>query len=183
MTVNGQTAALYSDATFAATNFTVVNGTNTFTAIAQDSYGRWTTNASVSYLPSPIAYTYDANGNLTGDGSRCFAYDDENQLTSVWVTNVWRSDFAYDGKMRRRVRTEFTWNGSAWLTNQVVRYVYDGNLVIQERNASNLPQVTYTRGKDLSGSLEGAGGIGGLLARTDNSLFAIQLRRSCVLSY
>jgi hypothetical protein len=27
--------------------------------------------------------------------------------------------------------------------------------------------VTYTRGLDLSGSLRGAGGIGGLLARTD----------------
>src|SRR5205085_3309695 len=28
--------------------------------------------------------------------------------------------------------------------------------------------VTYTRGNDLSGSVEGAGGIGGLLARTDD---------------
>ena len=49
------------------------------------------------------------------------------------------------------------------LTNQVVRYVYDGNLVIQERDANNLPLVTYTRGKDLSGSLRRRGGIGGLL--------------------
>jgi RHS repeat-associated protein len=39
-------------------------------------------------------------------------------------------------------------------------------LVIQERNASNVPTVSYTRGTDLSGSLEGAGGIGGLLARS-----------------
>ncbi len=36
--------------------------------------------------------------------------------------------------------------------------------VIQER-AGN-PTVSYTRGSDLSGSLEGAGGIGGLLARS-----------------
>jgi RHS repeat-associated protein len=50
-------------------------------------------------------------------------------------------------------------------TNEVY-YVYDGNLVIQERDINNLPTVTYTRGKDLSGGLEGAGGIGGLLART-----------------
>ena len=33
--------------------------------------------------------------------------------------------------------------------------------------ASNTPRVTYTRGKDLSGSREGAGGIGGLLARSE----------------
>jgi RHS repeat-associated protein len=51
--------------------------------------------------------------------------------------------------------------------SRAVYYIYDGNRVIQERNESNVPQVTYTRGSDLSGSLEGAGGIGGLLARTD----------------
>ena len=38
--------------------------------------------------------------------------------------------------------------------------------VIQERDGSNWPQVSYTRGTDLSGSFEGAGGIGGLLARS-----------------
>ncbi len=38
--------------------------------------------------------------------------------------------------------------------------------VIQERNGSNTPAVSYTRGSDLSGTLEGAGGIGGLLARS-----------------
>jgi RHS repeat-associated protein len=37
----------------------------------------------------------------------------------------------------------------------------------KERDANNLPQVSYTRGRDLSGNLQGAGGIGGLLARTD----------------
>jgi RHS repeat-associated protein len=47
--------------------------------------------------------------------------------------------------------------------------VYDGNLVVQERNGANLPQVTYTRGIDINGTLQGAGGIGGLLARTDNT--------------
>jgi RHS repeat-associated protein len=73
--------------------------------------------------------------------------------------------------MRRRIRTECLWSGNSWITNQVVRYVYDGNLVIQERNGNNLPQVTYTRGNDLTGTLQGAGGIGGLLARTDNALF------------
>jgi RHS repeat-associated protein len=44
---------------------------------------------------------------------------------------------------------------------------YDGMRVIQERNLDDdLPEVSYTRGSDLSGSFEGAGGIGGLLARS-----------------
>lgn len=38
---------------------------------------------------------------------------------------------------------------------------------IQDRDSNNDVLVTYTRGLDLSDSLQGAGGIGGLLARTD----------------
>jgi RHS repeat-associated protein len=40
-------------------------------------------------------------------------------------------------------------------------------LLIQERTSANTPTVSYARGQDLSGTLEGAGGIGGLLARSD----------------
>src|SRR5208282_5429009 len=71
-----------------------------------------------------------------------------------------------------------TLQGSAWVQTNEVYYVYDGNLVIQERGNSdinqqgnnvNMPTVSYTRGKDLSGSLDGAGGIGGLLSMTLNT--------------
>ncbi|HVV01468.1 MAG TPA: RHS repeat-associated core domain-containing protein [Verrucomicrobiae bacterium] len=104
-------------------------------------------------------------------------------MTSVTVSNAWRSEFAYDGKMRRRVRREFTWSGSDWSLTNLVEYVYDGNVVLQElwfdpaltaamgqtlSNATNTPEklVTYTRGLDLSGSFQGVGGVGGLLALT-----------------
>jgi RHS repeat-associated protein len=56
-----------------------------------------------------------------------------------------------------------------WSVAKETRYVYDGMLVIQERNASNTPQVSYIRGKDLSGGLQGAGGIGGILAQTTSA--------------
>jgi RHS repeat-associated protein len=69
--------------------------------------------------------------------------------------------------MRRRIRQEYTWSGG-WVQTNSVYYIYDGNVVIQERTSSNTLTVTYTRGNDLSGTLQGAGGIGGLLARTDN---------------
>jgi len=46
-------------------------------------------------------------------------------------------------------------------------------LVVQERDGNNLPRVSYTRGNDLSGSLQGAGGIGGLLARTENAKLVV----------
>src|SRR5665213_1821386 len=70
--------------------------------------------------------------------------------------------------VRTDTGSEFAWQGS-WVETNIVYYVYDGNLVIQERDANNLSAVTYTRGKDLGGRLEGAGGIGGLLARTSQT--------------
>ncbi|MGO9203538.1 MAG: hypothetical protein ACLQM8_23700, partial [Limisphaerales bacterium] len=156
-------ATRYADSTWARTNATLPNGSVTYTATAQDSYGRQSTNSVTVNLPSSASYAYDANGNLLSDGTRTFAYDDENQIITVYVTNVLagatnvsRSDFVYDGRMRRRERFESALNGATWLTNTGVFYVYDGNVVVQERNGGNLPVVTYTRGRDLSGSLQGA---------------------------
>ncbi len=161
-------ATVYGDNTFARDSVTLLDGTNTFTAIAQDSLSRKDTNVVAAYLPATVTHYYDVRGNLTNDGRRVFYYDDENQLTSVTVSNAWRSEFSYDGMLRRRVRKEYTWQSSAWVKTNEVRYVYDGMLVVQERDANNLALVSYTRGNDLSATSQGAGGIGGLLARTDN---------------
>jgi hypothetical protein len=63
----------------------------------------------------------------------------------------------------------------------IIQCIYDGNLVLQERYcnpqypALNPQMVTYSQGLDLSGSLGGAGGIGGLLARSEPSTFSPQL--------
>jgi RHS repeat-associated protein len=96
-------------------------------------------------LPTSLTHSYDPNGNLLSDGFRGFDYDDENQLIRITVTNGWKSEFTYDGQMRRRIRKEFTWQNSAWLQTNEVRYIYDGSLVVQERDANNLPVVTLTR--------------------------------------
>jgi RHS repeat-associated protein len=166
VTVNTSNAFLYADNTFASTNHSLT--ATGFTAVAKDSYGRRDTNA-VSNVSDSVSLGYDDDGRLVNDGRLGFQYDEQNQLIAVWddVVASWKSEFVYDGKMRRRIRKEFTWTGSAWQLTNEVRYIYDGNLVVQERDALNAPAVTYTRGSDLSGSFEGAGGIGGLLARRD----------------
>jgi RHS repeat-associated protein len=126
------------------------------------------------------ACSFDMNGNLTnrvydatGPKTYNYFYDDENRLieartdtNSTPTASRWRSTWVYDGLSRARIKTDYTWSGSTWAVAGETRYVYDGRRVIQERNSSNTPTVTYTRGPDLSGSLEGAGGIGGLLARS-----------------
>jgi RHS repeat-associated protein len=164
VTVNTSNSVLYLDYTFASTNHALSNGTNTFTAVAYGTSNRVDTNIVTAYLPASPTYAYDSNGNLTYDGIKAFTYDDENQLIGLTATNFWKSDFIYDGKMRRRIRQEFTWQNGTWTQTNEVRYIYDGNLVAQERDNFNVASVTYTRGNDLSGNFEGAGGIGGLLA-------------------
>ncbi len=118
--------------------------------------------------------TYDGNGNLISanggsGGALTYVYDDENRRTSLSASASWRSDFAYDGLGRLRTRTDYTWTGSSWYPNGTTEYIYDGFRVIQERDGNNNPAVSYTRGSDLSETLEGVGGIGGLLARSTNA--------------
>jgi RHS repeat-associated protein len=95
-------------------------------------------------------------------------YDAENRLTQAdqYASGDYAGAvvFQYDGLGRMRLHT--TYDSTGFMLGQV-GYIYDGMRVIQERNGTTTPQVSYTRGTDLSGTLERAGGIGGLLARSD----------------
>jgi RHS repeat-associated protein len=168
VSVNTTNAVLYRDNTYAVPGMPIVG---TYTAVAFDGFGRGATNTLNVSLPSPVTFTYDANGNLKGDFLRTFFYDNENQLTGVIQSNAPNSSTMmtnlYDARLRRRIRRDFNFQGGAFVQTNEVRYVYDGMLVIQERDSANTPQVSYTRGLDLSGTMQGAGGIGGLLARSD----------------
>ena len=163
LTVAGQSATVYGDGTFSATG---LSASGSYTATAQGTAGNTSVDVINASIGSPANFVYDSNGNLTGDGRRTFYYDDADQLTKVEVAGDGRVEYVYDGLGRRRIRKDF--NTSGQLVSET-RYVYDGMRVLQQRNSANQVLVTYTRGVDLSGSMEGAGGIGGLLARTDGS--------------
>ena len=139
VTVNTSNAFLYADATFAATNFTLVDGDNTFTAIAQDSYDRTDTNSVTVNLPATVNYAYDLNGNMLTNGSEVMVWNDENELVTNYVAGSWKSEFVYDGKLRRRIERDYSWNGSSWVQTNEIHYIYDGDVILQQRDANNLP--------------------------------------------
>jgi len=118
--------------------------------------------------------TYDLDGNLLTDGKWTNTWDGENRLigvTPLSVTNGSKKLLSRYDYMGRRVRKDvLQWNGSLWQTNEIRTFSYDGWLLVSEIANTPTPShaVTnvYTWGLDLSGSLQGAGGIGGLLSAT-----------------
>ena len=178
VTINGVGARGYSDGTFATTNsVSLTDGNNTFTTSLRNSSGQTLAKTNTFNLPVTVNSQYDYDGNMTNDGLHTFEYDDADRLTAVTLSNAWRATFKYGGLWRRRLKFEYAWNGSGWVQTNVIAYVYDRMLPIQERcGTNNHVHVTYTRALDLSagqaglrGSFQGAGGIGGLLARTDTN--------------
>jgi RHS repeat-associated protein len=120
----------------------------------------------VIIIPIMIAQTitHDKDGNLTHDGDLEYVYDAENRLIRI-VRGDHRVMMKYD-YMGRRVEVMLEENDEEWETVWTRRYVYDGWHLIAEIDADTggLPVTsTYFWGYDVSNSIGGAGGIGGLL--------------------
>jgi len=73
-------------------------------------------------------------------------------------------DFTYDYQGRRIQKVVSTWNGSAYVATSTNKFLYDGWNLLAELNGTNGVVRAYLWGLDLSGTLQGAGGVGGLLA-------------------
>jgi len=75
--------------------------------------------------------------------------------------------FAYDYKGRRIQKTVSTWNNPGYIPQSSTAFVYDGWNLTAELSVLNVPSPALLRsyfwGLDLSGSPQGAGGVGGLL--------------------
>ena len=118
--------------------------------------------------------TYDADGNLTSDGQRHYDWTAENRLKSIRpivpYPEAQRIDYQYDYLGRRIQKTVSQWNGDQYALISDQKFLYDEwNLVATyDATANNTRTTTHTWGLDLSGSLQGAGGVGGLLSTQEH---------------
>ena len=133
---------------------------------------------------TPEVLQYDADGNLTKDGQWCYQWDAENRLVRMyrympqgWTSwpdfKIWELTFHYDWQGRRVLKRV---NPGDRNTNQrSVQFAYDGWNVVAERETVSAEDGwstatstlrRYVWGADLSGTPQGAGGVGGLLAET-----------------
>jgi RHS repeat-associated protein len=120
-------------------------------------------------------FAYDADGNMTSDGRWTYMWDAENQLTNMTSLSSNPSgsklklDFAYDGYGRRTLKIISSWDGTNYVDQSTNRFVYDGWNLIAILNPDFSSAATFMWGLDLSDTLQGAGGVGGLLSIRDQT--------------
>ena len=144
--------------------FTTSAGTTSYTSNTLNQY------TQISGFSSQPSYDHDGNQTATGLG-QAYVWDAENRLISVEPIIPAAGDKkvvnTYDYQGRRVRRQVFTYTTGTWAPTTDEKFIYEGWNVIARLNlASGLWSLAsvQTWGLDLSGSLQGAGGVGGLLA-------------------
>ena len=119
------------------------------------------------------AFTFHPDGNMAGDGRWNYVWDAENRLLQVESRSdvpslscqkvVWEYD-----ALGRRIR-QITSDGSSgtWQVTEDLKFISDamlfGRHIVELSVANNTMVRSYVWGLDLSGTIDGAGGVGGLL--------------------
>jgi RHS repeat-associated protein len=120
---------------------------------------------------TPEAFVHDFDGNLTSDGRFNYTWDAENRLLKVesLATNPTASKrrvtWEFDAKGRRVRQTTYDGSSGSYVLTEDLKFISDGWRHIAALNAGNNSLVhSYLWGLDLTGSFDGADGVGGLLA-------------------
>jgi len=164
MLVNNNTGAVWLTITSVAalSNYT---GADIVTNIA----------GSLLLAQNPETFIYDADGNLIRDGLWDYTWDAENRLvkqeslSGAPTASKLKLEFQYDSQGRRMQKLVSTNNGSVYVAQCTNRFVYDGWNLLASLNPASSVRQAYLWGLDLSGTMQGAGGVGGLLVITDVS--------------
>jgi RHS repeat-associated protein len=123
--------------------------------VSENNGGTITTTDSDVYLPqSPETYSYDADGNLTGDGRWTYVWDAENRLVrieaaaSVPAEAKARLEFLYDWMGRRIQKKVYAWNipTSSYQLESTTKFIYDGWNLVAELDSSNAVTRNYIWG-------------------------------------
>jgi RHS repeat-associated protein len=123
-----------------------------------------------------VTAAYDANGNQTYDGRNYYLWDTEGRLTSAGPPTGVYPNYFFDAEGRRICKhVDIMGPGSILVALYTDFYLYDGwNLIATYRidhttGAAPIPRLkqSYVWGLDVSGTYQGAGGVGGLLSLTE----------------
>ena len=150
----------------------VFQGITNLAVLSQRAYPLLSNTTGNIFLPrNPESFTYDADGNLSSDGRWSYTWDAENRLSTVVARTTAGPQqsitFEYDSTGRRIGKK--VWNNTTFGGTPAVelKFLYDGWNLIAVLNSAFGLQTSFIWGLDVSGSAQGAGGVGGLLAMND----------------
>lgn len=110
----------------------------------------YSTNGLNQYTTAgPATFCYDANGNLTADGSSVYLYDIENRLVEKRnQTNAICGSLSYAGALQASLRYDplgrlYEVNGGS-----TTRFLYDADALVGEYNISGALLRRYAHGSD-----------------------------------
>jgi RHS repeat-associated protein len=159
VTVNGQSTFRKNE--FYQATIPLVNNANQTVTVQATSGTSASLSGSLFLPPATENYAYDLDGNLTQDSRWNYTWDAENRLirltgriSGLQPTQI---DYEYDWR-GRRIKKVLT--GTSTTTS---KYIYDGWNLVAELDANNNLVRSFMWGLDFSGSLQGAGGVGGLI--------------------
>lgn len=146
---------------------TAPQSTQSYASNPLNQYTGITTNGA---LFNPVN---DDDGNMTlmpgANGTAwTLTWDGENRLIAAESVTT-RLEMTYDHMSRRVAKKVYTGNPGNWALASETRFLYDDwNLIAELDALSVLPvlpiKTAFVWGLDLTQSLQGAGGVGGLLA-------------------
>lgn len=148
VTIQGLSATVTADNRFEGPA-QVSSGTNQVVVKAKDYAGNERTNTyEVSISGSSKTFTFDANGNMTGDGTRTLEWDAENRLIAINQGTL-RSEFTYNG-LHRRVRMV---EKSGGVVQSERRILWCEMAICEERDADGTTVVrrAFAQGEQVSG--------------------------------
>ena len=130
---------------------TSVGGTFARTGLPATFNGTYdSANRLTSYTQNGVGKTlsYDANGNLAGDGTNTYTFDAANRLTAI--SGGTTASFVYDGFGRRAKKT---------IAGSTTQFLYDGANVVQEQSSTGASTANLLTGL----------GVDSTYARTDST--------------
>jgi RHS repeat-associated protein len=188
--VNGTPVTVASQGTFHRAQATATNTAGAWAALTITSPVGQNSITGRRWLP-PATFTptqtngeldnYDPDGNLLNDGRWTNTWDAENRLITQTTTPLaaaagvprCKVENTYDWQSRRiRKKVSSSTDGTTWTVVSDERFVYErwNQLAVFTVTGSTLiVKESNLWGLDLSGTLQGAGGVSGLLSVTINN--------------
>ncbi len=81
---------------------------------------------------TPQLFSYDDDGNMTGDGVWTYTWNGENQLIAIEQAGKTKLELKYDYQGRRTEKKVYLWVSNTWSLTKYLKFAYDGYKQIAE---------------------------------------------------